>query len=142
MMRRSIPLFFLFFSFASVTLSADVGVGVILGSPTGLSALFGNRIAVAAAWNLQDERFHVHGDVWLLRQQLVDPVDWYLGVGGKTQVKSGNGDDLRVGVRVPLGVQWYAFPQIELFGEIAPGMRLVPSTSFDLDGGIGIRFHF
>ncbi|TVR68589.1 MAG: hypothetical protein EA427_10030 [Spirochaetaceae bacterium] len=141
-MKRTITLFLCILAFNTVHVAADVGVGIILGSPTGLSALFGNRVALAAAWDLQSERMHVHGDVWLLRQRLVDPVDWYLGVGGKAQIKSGNGDDVRVGVRVPLGVQWYAFPRLELFGEIVPGMRLVPSTSFDLDAGIGIRFHF
>ncbi len=120
---------------------ADVGVGVILGAPTGVSVLVGNRVALAAAWNLPSERVHFHGDVWMLRQKLVDPLDWYLGLGGKMQLKPA-GDSLRVGVRVPLGVQWYALPRLELFGEIVPGMQLVPSTGFDLDAGVGVRFHF
>lgn len=124
-----------------VPAAADVGIGIILGSPTGISALFGNRVAVAAAWNI-DNYAHVHADVWLLNRPLTDPVNWYLGVGGKVQINAGRNDDVRAGVRIPVGLQWYATPQIELFGELAPGMRFIPGTDFDLDGGVGIRFHF
>lgn len=129
-------------SFAIVPVAADVGVGVILGSPTGISALFGNRVAVAAAWNVQRDQVHLHGDVWLLHQELVDPVNWFLGAGGKFQLNPQGDSDIRVGIRVPLGVQFFVIPRLELFGEIAPGIRVIPSTSFDLDAGVGIRFHF
>ncbi len=121
-----------------VPATADVGVGVILGSPTGVSALFGNRVAVAAAWNI-DNLLHLHADVWLLNRQLVDPVNWYLGVGGKVLLLS---DDVNLGVRIPVGLQWYALPRLELFAEIVPGMQLFEKTAFDLDAGLGIRFHF
>jgi hypothetical protein len=140
-MKRILMILSFFATVGVFPVAADVGVGVILGSPTGISALFGNRVAVAAAWNIPSERVHLHADVWLLRQRLVDPVDWYLGAGGKVQFASGNSDDVRAGVRIPLGLQWYALPRLELFAEIVPGMQLIPSTGFDLDGGVGIRFH-
>lgn len=140
-MKRTLVFFIFTATVGIVPATAEVGVGVILGSPTGISALFSNRVAVAAAWNIPSERVHLHSDVWLLRQRLIDPVDWYLGVGGKVQFAS-EGDEVRTGVRVPLGLQWYAFPRLELFGEIVPGMQLIPSTDFDLDAGIGVRFHF
>ena len=33
-------------------------------------------------------------------------------------------------------------PQLELFLELVPGIALFPETRGDLDGGIGIRYHF
>lgn len=122
--------------------SADTGVGIILGDPTGLSLLLEERIALGLAWDLSNH-LHVHGDVWLLNKALSDPVNWYLGLGAKLLVFNDNsGDAIGVGVRVPVGLQWYATPELELFAEIVPGMRLIPSTDFDIDFGIGLRYHF
>lgn len=140
-MKRTLLILSFFVTVGIVPVAGDIGVGAILGSPTGISALLNNKVALAAAWNIPSERVHLHADVWLIRQRLVDPVDWYLGAGGKVQFASGNSDDIRAGFRVPVGLQWYALPRLELFGEIVPGMRLIPSTGFDLDGGVGIRFH-
>ena len=137
-MKRFLILTVLLTVLILVPATADVGVGVILGSPTGISALFGNRVAVAAAWNI-DNLLHLHADVWLINRQLVDPVNWYLGVGGKVLLLS---DDVNLGVRIPVGLQWYALPRLELFAEIVPGMQLFEKTAFDLDAGLGIRFHF
>ena len=136
--------------------SADVGSGIILGDPTGLSALFDNRVAAAVAWDVSNY-LHLHADVWLIRRLLAEPVDWYLGVGGKVKIFNedtrGEGppwkseeddapDGVGVGVRVPIGVQWYAMPELEAFGEIVPGISLFPRTDFDIDLGIGLRYHF
>ncbi|MFP4209919.1 MAG: hypothetical protein ACLFR8_01655 [Alkalispirochaeta sp.] len=135
-MKRNILLVLLLCLFVVLPVAADVGAGVILGSPTGVSVLIDNRVALAAAWNIEN-RLHLHADVWLLRRRLADPVDWYVGVGGKVLLT----DDVIAGGRVPLGLQWYVLPELELFAEIAPGMRVIPGTSFDIDGGIGIRYH-
>jgi hypothetical protein len=136
-MKRRIPLALLLCAAVVLPVAADVGAGVILGSPTGVSVLIENRVALAAAWNIEN-RLHLHADVWLLKGQLVDPLDWYVGVGGKVLLT----DDVIAGARVPLGLQWYVLPELELFAEIVPGMRVIPGTSFDIDGGIGIRYHF
>jgi hypothetical protein len=154
--RRKVLLISLLAVVVSTPLAADVGLGVILGDPTGISALFDNRIAAAVAWDVSNY-LHLHGDVWLIRRLLAEPVDWYLGVGGKVKFfnegTAGEGppweaeeddppDGVGVGIRVPLGIQWYALPELELFGEIVPGISLFPSTGFDMDLGIGVRYHF
>ena len=141
-MKRTIILLISIMLLGIAPVFADLGVGFILGSPTGISVLYGNRIAGAAAWNLPGERVHLHGDVWLLHQPLVDPLDWYLGVGAKVQFAANRDEAVRAGIRVPIGVQWYFAPQFELFGEIVPGMNLIPATRFDAEGGVGLRFHF
>ena len=142
-MKRIIALIVLAMVISTATVAADTGVGVILGDPTGVSALFGNRVAVAAAWSL-DSYIHLHADLWLLNRPLVDPLAWYFGVGGKMQIlgSDGDSDDLRVGARVPFGIQWYVLPRLELFAEVAPGISVIPETDVDVDGGIGLRFHF
>ena len=128
---------------STATVAADTVEWVILGDPTSGSALFGNRVAVAAAWSL-DSYLHLHADLWLLNRPLVDPLAWYFGVGGKVQLLGGDGDgdDPRVGARIPFGIQWYVLPRLELFAEVAPGISVIPETDVDVDGGIGVRFHF
>jgi hypothetical protein len=128
--------------------SADTGVGIIVGDPTGISASFYNRVAVGAAWDI-DDFLHLHADVWVYNALLADPVNWYIGLGGKMQLFDvhvrGNSDNdhaLGVGVRVPVGLQWYFLPEWELFGELVPGIGIIPDTDFDFDAGIGIRYHF
>jgi hypothetical protein len=129
---------------------ADTGVGVILGDPTGLSLLFGNRVAIGAAWDI-DNYVHVHADVWLASRVLAEPVLWYAGVGGKLLLLytgGGNPFDeepeaaIGIGLRIPIGIQWYPIEELELFLEAAPGLFLVPATSVDVDLGLGIRYHF
>jgi hypothetical protein len=135
--------------------SADTGIGIIVGDPTGVSLLFNERIAMGLAWDLSNH-LHVHGDYWLMHSRLEGELDWYLGVGAKLLVFNDgssrgpswnssdeeNEDSIGVGVRIPIGLQWYATPELEIFGEIVPGMFIIPSTDFDIDLGIGIRYHF
>lgn len=128
---------------------ADTGVGIIVGDPTGISALFGERVAMGVAWDI-DDYLHVHADLWFVKGTLIDPVQGYVGVGGKLEAfdvnARGRDDDendvIGVGVRVPFGAQWYFHPEWELFGEIVPGIGIIPDTDFDIDAGIGVRYHF
>lgn len=77
------------------------------------------------------------------------------GLGGKIQVYNDESDvgptwdseddaddEFGLGIRIPLGLQWYATENIELFGEVVPGIQLIPSTAPDVDAGLGVRFHF
>ena len=133
--------------------SADVGVGIILGDPTGISALFNERVALGVAWDVE-RHFHAHADVWLLNEVLEPPVEWFLGVGGKMKVFTTDtkgppwaedeepDTEFGIGARVPVGLQWYPIPELEVFGEIAPGLQVLPATRFDVDAGIGVRYHF
>ncbi|HKK49058.1 MAG TPA: hypothetical protein VJ932_08165 [Alkalispirochaeta sp.] len=142
-MKRIIVVLVLAAVIATGSVAADTGVGVILGDPTGISALFGNRVAVAAAWSL-NSYVHLHADLWLLNRPLVDPLSWYFGVGGTVQILGNeeDSDDLRLGARIPFGIQWYVLPRLELFAELAPGISVIPETDADIDGGIGLRYHF
>ncbi|MCA1755533.1 MAG: hypothetical protein LC641_12745 [Spirochaeta sp.] len=122
-----------------------VAAGIMLGSPTGITVLLREQVALGAAWSFQDY-IHLHGDLWLYNGPLAEPVDWYIGVGAKFRAFS---DDRRkedfpvgIGARVPFGLRFFPLEELELFLEFAPGISLVPDTSPDLDAVLGVRFHF
>lgn len=138
-------------AFAAGSLHAQrdgLGLGVIVGEPTGVTAKYwiDDRSAfdAAAAWSLEGRSsFHLHG-TWLFhRFDLIEvergdlPV--YYGVGAR--VKTGGKD--RVGVRVPVGIA-YHFDNVpvELFGELAPILDIAPSTSLRINAAIGGRWYF
>ena len=97
---------------------------------------------------------YIHGDyLWLRNGGLnLDQValDWYFGIGGRIIIfdndnrrRNDDDDDYRVGVRLPIGVGYtFRDPRIEVFGELALIMDVLESTDADIDGGIGVRYHF
>ena len=142
-------------AFALPLAAADVGLGVIVGEPTGLSLSLENRLAFGAAWSFRNY-VHFHGDYLFIREGLPElesefskPVGWYLGLGGKVRLftrdedKNNSADSaVGLGVRVPVGLTFYPTPDLELFLELVPGIALFPDTELDADAGIGIRYHF
>lgn len=154
-MKRALLVFFVLIVLTlPAALSADTGAGVVLGDPTGVSLLFDERIAVAAAWDVS-QHLHLHADLWMFKRQLVDPVDWYMGLGARLQIYTegstsgpswADGDTqdqgIGIGARVPFGLQWYPIERLEVFGELVPVLSVFPATDFDMDAGIGLRYHF
>lgn len=139
-----------------------LGIGIIIGEPTGLSAkkwlTDTTAIDFGAAWSFIDaESFQFHADyLWhnydlIKTKELSGSFSVYYGVGGRIKLKSsnnGNGkdskdDDTRLGVRVPLGVS-YVFKEnpVELFAEVVPILDVVPETKFGLGIGVGARYYF
>lgn len=136
-----------------------LGLGVIVGSPTGLSAKFrasrANSFDAAVGLGFGNY-FHVHAN-WLyempplLREEGVT-LAWFAGIGGRFAVRDrdgrgrdgDDGDDVDAGPRVPIGLElrFSTVPQLELFGEIAPGVEIVDDVGLFLDGGIGARWFF
>jgi hypothetical protein len=125
------------------------GLGLILGEPTGLSAklFLDGRSALdfALDFSFLEDAFYFHMDYVLHfggRGSVALP---YIGVGGKVAVKDNDHheDHDRFGVRVPLGVAFMprSLP-IDIFGEVVPGITLLPETDPDVDAGIGIRLFF
>ncbi|NNE43848.1 MAG: hypothetical protein HKN12_06550 [Gemmatimonadetes bacterium] len=126
-----------------------VGLGVILGEPTGVSLkiwLDGrNAFAGAAAWSFADEAaLHIHGDyLWHFFNRVdIDPgrLPLYIGVGGR--IKTADKDDL-VGVRVPFGATYILDDApVDIFLELVPLMDIAPDTEFRLNAAVGARFYF
>lgn len=135
------------------------GLGFVLGEPTGLTAkVFFHRnhaLDVILAYDITDEAFataidyHFVFDPWPFRLSFADlPI--YVGIGGKLAVfgddrpkRSIDDDKVAFGLRIPVGISmFFRRVPIEIFLEIAPGIRLFPATRADVDGGIGVRFYF
>ena len=126
------------------TLFADQGVGIVLGEPTGLSYKSGN-LAIGLGWSFTsaDNRIDATIDWWLINDHLVEMFDWYLGAGAKLGLKlNQDNDTFNVGLRIPIGVQWWPTKELEVFAELSPGILLIPETKFDMGAGIGIRYYF
>lgn len=127
--------------------SSGLGVGVILGEPTGLSVKkWTSRttaIDAAAAWSLVGNSYiHFHVDALVHSFNMVDvqsgKLPLYIGVGGRILLAS----DPRVGVRIPFGAAYHLHSApFEFFVEIAPTLDILPASGFDIDGGFGLRYY-
>lgn len=136
---------------ASVDYVGRLGVGLIVGEPTGASVKywFNDKMAVdgAAGWSFHDHSdFYVHGDVLWHDFDLL-PVSHgllpvYFGVGAMGRIRNDNRDN-EVGIRVPVGVS-YMFDRapVDVFVEVAPGVDVAPTVRADITGGVGIRYWF
>ena len=134
-----------------------IGLGVILGEPTGVSfkTWIGERTAIdaAAAWSFSDHTsFQFHADYLIHPFPMPKPRDvrgpilFYYGFGGLIDVRGGTGshrDETVVGARFPLGFSHLLVSApVEFFAEIAPVLDLAPSTKADLNAAIGARYYF
>lgn len=132
-----------------------LGVGLIIGEPTGISLKLWTSqlkaIDVGLGWSVfqhqndtQTTRIHLHMDFLrhsfnTIRAEERIPV--YYGIGGR--FIGGSGTQSSLAVRGVFGISW--LPQwtpLDLFLEVAPALVVVPSTNFDLDAALGIRYYF
>jgi hypothetical protein len=142
-----ILLLFVLLSFSSIYAQNRFGLGIILGEPTGVSAKLwtgsSNALDFAAAWSFKgDGHLLLQGDyVWhnYIDQTPTGRVTWYYGIGGRVIFS----DDPLVGARVPVGLDYkFSNAPVDIFAEIVPILDIIPSTNFNLGGGIGVRFWF
>jgi hypothetical protein len=124
------------------------GLGVMLGEPTGISAKLwlGQTTALdgVVAWSfVNNPAISVHADYLFhffdVFSVKAGTVALYAGIGGMVSF----GPDPDVGVRIPFGSA-YLFESVplDIFLEIAPIFLLIPATTFDFSGGLGVRFYF
>lgn len=148
------------FSFNATASDQQFGLGVIIGSPTGISAnyLLSDENSIAAALAFDDDDTHLHIDyLWRFPNSLTaEKVNfgWYGGVGLKFRDHDhgdhkSNGDhhehhdDGEFGPRAVAGLN-HEFKKvpIEVFGEVSMVMYVIDETDMDLDFGIGGRYYF
>lgn len=127
----------------------DNGLGIVIGDPTGVTFKSWlnskNAFDVTAAWTVERrDAFHLHASFLHHKDDFFNPnrgrMPIYFGLGGRLKIRE---DRSNVGVRIPLGTE-YLFQEIPIgvFLEVAPIVDLVPSTEFDINSGIGIRYYF
>ncbi|MFC2170255.1 hypothetical protein ACFLRM_06830 [Acidobacteriota bacterium] len=129
--------------------AGDIGIGVMVGEPTGLSfkAWAGKTTAFAGGvgWDSsrKDHRnLHVHLDYLLHNYRIFQAqsgrLPLYYGIGGRIIDSA----ETKIGVRIPIGIS-YIFPNefVDIFFELVPTLDLTPDTDFNLGGALGIRFY-
>jgi hypothetical protein len=142
----------IFVIFLAISVSAtygqkDFGIGIIIGDPTGVSAKVytgsENAFDFAAAWSFEGKgHLLFQADyVWhsSLSRTSSGMFELYYGIGGRVIFS----DDPTVGLRIPIGIDYiFSSAPVDIFLEVVPVLDLIPSTDFDLNGGIGVRFWF
>ena len=136
-----------------------LGLGLMGGNPSGLSLKVwtGPHIALDAGLGYSTWYGHAltfHGDVlWHTNSLLQSSQDGYLplyiGLGARVAMadESHHYPDMRVGLRVPFGLEYvFASVPIGLFLELVPTFDLtgVPESKgfFGPQGSIGFRYYF
>lgn len=138
------------------------GLGLIIGSPTGLSLKYylgesGQAIdgAVGLAF-VGASGIHVHADyLWHPFILTSDPsftLPMHVGVGARILDRNGgrgHDDNLRVGLRAPVGITFdFKDVPLDVFAEVALVLDFHGDegsgdhVSLDLNGGVGVRYYF
>jgi hypothetical protein len=156
-MKRAALVLLLFGCLAGLSYGASnhsIGLGIMLGEPTGLSFKFWSSQTTAfdagAAWSFVNGHFfQIHGDFLLHNFNLlkVDTgrMSLYYGAGARLKFGSNdtNGSETTLSLRVPIGLA-YEFDKtpVELFLEVVPMLDLIPSTEVQMAGAVGFRYYF
>lgn len=129
----------------------NLGLGVVLGEPTGVTAKLWlgdlNAFAATAAWSFRGHTtIHLNADYLRHNFDHINvnkgSVALYYGLGGRLLLREGDSDD-RFGIRVPLGISYYfANDPLEIFIEIAPILDVISRTDISGNSGIGLRYYF
>jgi len=143
-----IVLFSILFLSTANAQSKGIGLGLIVGEPTGISFKYwtGSTTAfdAALAWSFIDEgAFHIHGDYIFHNMRLISVPEgmlpFYYGIGAR--IKTAN--ETKFGVRVPLGLAYlFQNAPLDIFLEIVPILDLTPKTDFAINAALGARYFF
>ena len=136
--------------------SADVGLGVFVGEPTGLDLKLGlsarGGLDLVFGWDtFRDNRDHYAHVTYLATlavghgSSVIVPVR--LGIGGAIYDDGSfdNGTNLAVRAPLQIGLKFRRSP-IEIYGEVALKLTFLDdhdnNETVDIDGGIGFRVYF
>ena len=143
---------------ASAFAQEQLGLGVILGEPTGLSVKYWlddkQAIDGGATWSFWDgDGFQLHADYLWHGFEFLSPLvvsgklPVYAGVGARLKFRDDNGKhddggDTVFGLRVPLGVSYlFDGKPFDIFAEIAPTLDLTPDVELNFAIAVGVRFY-
>ena len=147
-MKWSLAMFLLLLAFPPVAKAQrNLGLGMYLGNPTGVTLKFGRRpstsVDLLAAWRLDDTFFaqgHYNYTITTLSRSNGGEVYLYGGPGIFLRSSSHQRDEM--GLSGNFGIDWIVTRHLELFSEISPKIGLIRSTEFEITGGIGFRYVF
>ena len=140
--------FLVLFSSLNYSQDKEIGAGIIVGEPTGLSFKYWltekTALDAGLAWSFVDENaFQIQADYLIHNFNLIKvskgKLPFYFGIGGRLKFST----DVILGVRVPLGLAYlFSDEPIDIFLEIVPILDLLPKTDFTISAAIGGRYFF
>jgi hypothetical protein len=145
-----ISLFILTFLGTIFSQESGYGVGVMLGEPTGISGKYwldnttAIDLGIATGIFGENTGFSIHTDYLYQIDNLLESkykIPFYYGFG--LRIRFPQNSQMQLGVRGTAGLLMYLknLP-IDVFFEIAPSFRLLPTTGLDFDIAIGSRYYF
>jgi hypothetical protein len=143
---------------ASAFAQDQLGIGLIVGEPTGLSAKYWldeeHAIDAAAAWSFWDgDGLQLHADYLWHNFDLLgsiaacDMLPVYYGVGARLKFRDNdcrhnNDGDTVFGIRVPVGISYlFDGAPFDVFAEIVPILDFAPDVDLHLNIAVGLRFY-
>ena len=141
---------FLFCSFTKIINAQDngLGIGIILGEPTGVSGKYWisetNAVDFGLAYSFVgwDNSLSLHADYLYhifdaIKTEYTLPV--YYGFGAR--LRTNENSKIGLGARGVIGLALLSdkYP-IDFFFEVAPVFQLIPETELNFDIGIGARY--
>ncbi len=124
---------------AQAQAGSALSVGAQVGRPTALTIRAPSRAPASWTGVLAFD----DGNVYLgLNRQYeypvtASPLRYYVGPGG--YIGSARNDDLALGATLNLGVNFYQ-ERFEIFLQLIPDLRLLPSTDFGVGAAVGVRY--
>lgn len=126
--------------------TGSLGIGIVVGDPTGLSSKYWlsqeRAVDFAVSWAFGGY-LHFHSTYLHHFHKLIPEPEWaaYTGIGSRLKLKrcTNGGQCSRFGVRMSGGIE-FTYPPFDAFFEIAPTFELAPKTALEFEGGVGARF--
>lgn len=128
----------------------EFGLGIIVGSPTGISAKYWvsgtNALDFGLGYSFakDNSNLNFHADyLWHDGSLFNSPQKLLLHYGCGIRLKTVVDGRDSFGARGVAGISWFpTHTPFEFFIEVAPVFKLIPETTLDVDGGLGARFYF
>jgi hypothetical protein len=141
----------------ALSFSQNLGLGAVAGSPTGLAVKYlmsyKSALAARAGWSFIGAKgFHLTGDYQHLFPMVFETAEGtsvsnltpYIAAGGTVRFEEEeetSDTEFHLGIRIGGGVE-YLIARFGIFLEFLPVVKLVPSTDFTVEGGLGVLFYF
>lgn len=152
---KKIFVLFVLLLLSNIGQAATVGVGAVLGSPTGFSLnLFtqaNQSVHTVAAWDLDDdeEEFLLFSHyTWRRNDFSQKAMAWFYGVGARLELmdekdnkNNPDGDEFAIGPSGTIGLL-YNFNPVEVFIKGNGTVNIVEETDFEADLMVGVHYNF
>lgn len=147
-MKALILVALLIFS-SAVFAQGKMGIGAMIGNPTGLNGKYWlsetNAVDAGLGFSVGNKtRFQLHSDyLFHSNGELVfndkHSLDLFYGIGGRMEFD----DDIELGLRLPVGLAHrLENEQADIFAEIAPILDFIGRVGVELSLAIGARYYF